>query len=223
MGRMWMGTRGHERWVPDCSINPDFSQVGSSQTMRYLNGGAASRRSKSASKQYAMTWNMKHRDDIRVITDLAQGVYDTRDGTNLIYFLDPMALDRNVLSQMYATPVQAAVDGMPMVVDVDPVAVPTPLNQLDYPARSARYRVSRLDVTVPIYVPIPPGHTAWVGAHGSQDGVSLICSPVINGNVTTGQPLTLLSVSDVTRVNTPIVGSVETTGLELQLALDDPA
>lgn len=223
MGRMWMGTRGYERWVPDCSINPDFSQIGYSNVSRFLNGGASSKRSKASSKQYNMTWNMKRRDELRFITDLAQGLYDAVDGVNLIYFLDPMAMERNVLSQMYASPMQGAVDGMPWVPDYEPKLVPTGDATQSYPVRSAVYALKNSDVSSKVYIPIPPGYVGWVGVHGISSGASVRSARVRpGGQADSPMNLPTLSVNDVTRVGSAFKASDGLIGIELDLGIDTP-
>jgi hypothetical protein len=97
---MWMGTRDFADWVPACSINADFSSVGWSAKTTYLNGGAYVRRSRGTHKEYELNWPLSPRDDLRKIDDLAKGLW----GDGLIYFLDPFAMDKNVLPPHWASP-----------------------------------------------------------------------------------------------------------------------
>lgn len=218
MGRMWMGTRGYERWVPDCAINPDFTRQGASATTTFLGGGRKVVRSRSGSKSYQMTWNMKHRDDVRFISDLAEGLYDAFDGVNLVYFLDPMAMDRNVLSQMHASPMQAAIDGIPWISRKEPKLVPTGSSSLGYPARSAVYSLKDTDVSSKVYIPIPPGYSAWVGVHGQQDDACVRVATVSSaGNASSPKKLEILSIDDPLRFNSQFSASESVIGIELDI------
>lgn len=221
MGRMYMGPRGYEQWVPDCAINPDFSRQGSTSVQRFLNGGASVNRSKAGSKIYAMTWNMKGRDELRPIRDMAEGLFDVTDGVNLIYFLDPMAVDKNLLSQMYASPMQGADDGISWLPDRDPTLVPTGRSSLRYPARSAVYKLTKADVSSKVYIPVPPGYSIWVGVHGQQSGASIRVAAVDSiGNAGPGFPIRTLSVFDTKRVDVETRGTEDVIGIELDLSVD---
>jgi hypothetical protein len=155
-----------------------------------------------------MSWNLKKRDELRPITDYADGIY----GNELIYFIDAMAMDKNVLPQHWAFPGQALFDAPPLVKNTPPTAVPTPVNTLAYPTTSAVYTLGGTSQT--IWLPIPPGYTAWVGVHGEASLVPTDTAAV-QGTVDGGAPVALpfLAVTDDTRFSTSFDG----TGLELTL------
>src|SRR5690606_23968116 len=137
-----------------------------STSSQYLNGGAGARGSTSSHKEYDMSWGTLNREKVRMITDYADGIYDTREGVNLIYFIDPTTTGpfSNVLPQLWAAPFQQGVEGLTLFSGQRPDIVQTPVNTFDYPARSIRYKAN--STASSLWIPIPPGYTAWVGVHG---------------------------------------------------------
>jgi len=216
---IWFGTRGYETWVKAPMAGGDHSRVGFSGGIPYLNGGAGVVASQSAHREYAWTWsNGTTRDELRAIIDFAEGVYDSQDGINLIYFIDQMTYDTNVLPQHWATPSLGANDGMPLLLDVDPNLADTPANELRYPARGAVYTVGT--ERQELYIPIPPGYVAWVGVHGSATGAAAVEVTPVRGYAS-GAPFnaTLLGVTDQTRVVDQVAASDSVSGLTLTLSV----
>lgn len=201
-GQMWMGTRGYERWVKaPLSGNLDFSRVGWQAQSSYLNGGASVRSSFASHKEYAMAWRGT-RHDLRLIDDLHTGMF----GTGLIYFIDPVAADKNVLPLQWSYPALAAKDGPIFVGTARPSTVSTPSNGMGYPIDSVQYAATTTSKT--LYVPIPPGYTAWFGYAGGSGGAGPIrLTPILPGNISgTVITPTMLPVAGPTRMNTTLVG-----------------
>lgn len=194
---MWFGTRGHMQWIPACTPETDISRVGWSSESQQLNGGATVRRSVASHKAFNLEWPVNTRDALEPIQSFADGVY----GQGLLHFLTPDALDRNVLPAHVAFPAQAAYGAPLLAGDDDPVISPTASNTLGYPAETATYTVAAPGPAV--YVPIPPGHTAWVGVHGVDGtGGRVTATPVTGASdAGTAVDLTVLAVTDDTRFN----------------------
>jgi hypothetical protein len=199
---IWIGPRGNALWVPAPSVsNIDFSPSGYSNQVNYLNGGAGVRSSWASHREYVMQWTLKSRDSLRPLQDMAAGMY----GTGLIFWSNPMAMDRNVLPECWAWPAQAALDA-PILVNgstgVRPTSSATPANTLGYPATSISYPVSGTSQT--LHVPIPPGYVAWLGWHGTSNGNGgLIVTPVYSASsVGPATYPAILPVTSTTRCNT---------------------
>jgi hypothetical protein len=188
------------KWVPYPQVDgTSFTKGGWNSLLEYKNGGARVSSSRSGYQSYTFGW-LGSRDDLRFIKDLASGLYDNSDATDLIYFLDAQAADKNLLSPVWASPAVAASDGLTLFPGQVPSLVQTPANALDYPARSAVYTTNTASSST--FIPIPPGYTAWVGAHGSATGSAGILVTTTQGLTSGAQTkLTMLSVTDVTRVN----------------------
>lgn len=178
-GQMWFGNKRYMQWVPCPESGASYGAQGAMQSMDYLNGGAFRRRSATAAKTRRMSWSLTSRDRLRGITDFADGIY----GDGPIYWTDPMTMDKNVLSPSFAAPSLTARDGVPLVNGSRPTIVPTGGELNGYPIDSAVYSISAGQSARKEYIPIPPGHTAWVGAHGdpmSTGGIAV--NYVLNGN-----------------------------------------
>lgn len=222
---MWFGTRGYETWVKAPEPGGDSSRVGFTNSLQLLNGGVSLRISQAAHREYSWTWpNVSSRAQIRPIIDFAEGVYDYQDGVNLIYFIDPMVADTNVLPQNWATPSQGLADGIPLFDDDDnpPVAVVTPANSYRYPARGAQYAKAANPQS--LYIPIPPGNVAWIGVHGATtsaaSGISV--QPVL-GTANSGAPtiLAMQTVTDAALTNFSVAASSSVGGIVLSPVLAD--
>lgn len=194
----YMGTRQAMVEMTAPSVNMPSSKQGYFNKVDFLNGGTAIRRSVAAHKNYTMTWNSMNRDDARVILDIADGVH----GPGPVYIHDPMAVDRNVLPQWWATPSQGGYDGLPLNDGVRGEIVQTATNSLGFPAESIIYTVAS-GQTRDIWIPIPEGHRAHIGAFGSNGtGGTVVATPTIN-SINNGTPvtLTLMGVTDDSRFN----------------------
>lgn len=221
--QMWFGTRGHERWVPAPVINPSYERIGYAASAQYLGGGFGSRESKNAHNAYTLSWGpSKNRDQIRAITDFADGVFDATTDVDLIFWIDPMAADKNVLNQAWATPALGCSDAPPLITRSTgrgrPVAETVPSGPVRYPALGAHF-LQRFDsLTREQYIPIPPGYSAWVGVHGDAAAADRVIVQRVNGYSEVGAPVApgVLGVVP-TRVNTEF-SSVDSSGIVLRFA-----
>lgn len=214
--RMWFGNRNYMRWVPCPQVGADYGLSGSQQQADYLSGGSFVRNSMNKAKTFALTWSLTSRDDIRGVTDFAEGVY----GPGPIYWSDPFNMDKNVLAQAMATPSLGGYDAPTLTGGERPQLVPTSFNTLGYPTESASY-VTNIATDTPLrhYVPIPPGYTAWVGVHGSAGTGGAIYVLPTKGTAAAGSPTaaTMLSVTNTTRVNLSVDSSSSVDGIEIYL------
>jgi len=201
-GLIYMGLMDREKWVEAPQISADFSSVGWQSKSQGLNGGATIRSSFTSHKEYTLTWGLRPRTAFSPIKRMTSGI----DGTGLTYFLDPFAMDLNVLPGQWAFPGSAALDGPVLIGNDRPTAiVDTVPNALGYPIQSVAYALNATSRS--LYVPIPSGYTAWFGWHGSSDGwggVRLTTrSGGTAGTVYFPEPL---SVTDTTRFNQSLSG-----------------
>ena len=207
---MWMGPRGGECWVPAGTVGNMQTPVGWSGGTTGLNGGFTGRRSKNTHMEYTLGWIKKSRNRLRPVNDMYAG---TR-GPGLIYFIDPMAADLNVLPMAWSFPALATYDAPPIVGDVRPSRVPTPENGLNYPRESALY--TGTGTSRKLYIPIPPGYSAWFGVHGYSSGTGGVCVTPLrrSGNPDADVFPPIIDVNDPTRVNVSFA-SADYTGIEV--------
>lgn len=219
--RMWFGTKERMSAIRAPKIDYAAPKVGwSGGTTQYLNGGAYVRRSITAHKEYSFSWGNMSREEIRLINDYADGVY----GSGPVYFLDPFAMDTNLLPQHWATP-RLVWDDAPVlmggdrstVLDLGNLAV----NPLGYPAKGATYYDSGAG-SVPmaqrprLYIPVPDGYTLWFGVHGQpyQTSPNIVQVKPSNGAAVT---MPLLGLSDTNRFSNSWDGTTAMTGVEISL------
>ena len=194
----YMGTREKMLEVRAPSVNLPSSKQGYFNKVDFLNGGTAIRRSQASHKTYTMTWNSMDTDEARDILDIADGVH----GTGPVYVHDPISANRNVLPQWWATPSIGGYDGLPLNDASRGELVTTPSNTLNFPHDSITYTVEA-GLTRRVWVPIPEGYTAHIGAYGANGtGGTVVATPTVSA-VTDGTPvtLTLLSVTNDARFN----------------------
>lgn len=200
---MWFGTRGRMQWIGAPDVTMPSSSINWNARLKFLGGGARVRSSMASAREYTMSWSLVHRSDVQAVIDYADGMY----GSGAIYFADPFAMDQNMLPIAWAQPYISGYDGI--ILDngrVRPQLIPTSANAYGYPAESAVFNVITPPVGADIYsvyVPIPPGYTAWVGAHGQAGTGGLVQCTVSTGPATVGATtnLTLLPVTTATRFN----------------------
>lgn len=214
---MWIGPRGNAFWLKAPAPGAAFTPVRWQSKAQQLNGGATITASLNSHMEYEMTWSTASRDALRPITDLWSGIY----GPPPFYFIDPMAAEYNVVPKAWSFPGQATYDARPIVGDARPKRMKTPANTLLYPPESAQYTVTDDTISRKLYIPIPPGYAAWVGAHGDTSGPAVGVTPYVTGDVAVATvPLDMLTVTDDTRCSDSFDGG-DYQGIELSIIPGD--
>lgn len=211
---MFIGTRERMLEVKCPNVTMPSGKNGWSTELNFLNGGASIRRSTAASKKYEMTWAVMTRDEARVILDLA----DRLHGLGEIYWLDPFVADKNMLPQYWASPMQGLYDGLPLTGGERPVAHVTP-DSNGFPIESVEYDVTGLDTSRTVWIPIPPGYTAYVGVYGiAGTGGYVQARPSIGPtSYDTPHAMVPMSVSNPARYNYTVSASDGYNGVELSM------
>lgn len=215
-GYVWFGTKAHMQWVTAPAVDITAGKVGYNASANFLNGGAWHRRSKTSAKQYALSWNMKHADEVQPILDYADGVY----GNGFVYYVDPFIAERNVLPAYVANPSMNAYDGPWLAGGERPTLVTHASSTNGYPTESAQYTITSSATVPSVFIPIPEDHTVYVGAHGSvQSGNARVTVTPVISSIANGTPvdLTLLAVTD-DRTNASWSYSSGIIGVEISMA-----
>lgn len=211
--KMYFGTRDKMSWIPCPAVDRPASNVGWSNSLQLLNGGNATIRSKGSHREFEMAWNLISREDAGRIEAFASGAY----GDGPYYWSDPMSMEYNVLPPQWASPALSShqyggvnISGQSTFSVTDEA---TPENNYDYPTRSLSIWGfgGATPNGVPIWIPIPPGHTAHIGVHGGTAS-GVILTP--DG----GSPIQLEHMAETTseRTNTSVDGNV-TGGFTLEV------
>lgn len=213
--KMWFGTKQFSRWIKVQSPGSAPALMGSSERLDFGNGGVALRESINGHMEYALTWNRVTAREAREITDFASGLF----GDGPYYLSEPSSTGQNVLNKAWSAPGLTAKDGIPLAGDARPEIVQNLDQSQGYPFEMAKYLVGAADPVRKFYLPVPPGHVAWVGAHGdTASTLALVAQPTVRG-ISAG-PSTSIPVAGV---NTPVrfthgfPASGEQSGIELSL------
>lgn len=166
-----------------------------------LNGGGWALNSWGSHKRYNYEWPASSSREV------AQKMKSYRDGTygrGLLYFLEPTIFTTNVLPAHWADPSMSIDNEAPsLVYGVDPTPVATSGGaNLGLPITSARYDLSSVtpqSVPTPdssVFIPIPEGHTLFLGAFYSSTGTGGVFATPVNGNGTLGTAVKLTEKSN---------------------------
>lgn len=211
--RTYFGTREFATWINTVAPGVGYNMVGQRDNLQYLGGGAGGRSSSGYHMEYTLSWPNASRDEVRLITDFYAGIH----GDGLIHWLDPFAMDKNLLSAMWASPFLNCSDGYPLVGNERPKMVPNPDRSQLYPSRMAQYAFAASAPKRSAYVPVPPGYTAWIGAHGVASTQGLVARSTVAGTPVGAEVLVpIQSVSDRTRFSASIPGG-EQGGVEISV------
>lgn len=177
---VYFGTKDRMTWLRAPDANYDGSRVGWDGNMtQFLNGGVNIRRSTLAHRTFNLSWNMMSRDEIRAIMDYAEGVY----GDGAIYYLDPFAMDKNLLPQHWATPALALDDPYILVGEGLIVRGTYGVTTVDgFPTRNVT--ISGNGTGPGLYIPIPEGYKAWFGIYGTPQAEGPVAITTDSGQVT---------------------------------------
>ena len=166
-----------------------------------LNGGGYGLHSWGSHKRYTYEWPQSSSPET------AQMMKSYRDGTygrGLLYFLEPGIYRTNILPAHWADPSMAIDNEAPsLVYGVDPTPVATSGGaNLGLPITSAQYDLSSVtpqSIPTPdssVFIPIPTGHTLFLGAFYSSTGTGGVFATPVNGNGTLGTAVKLTEKSN---------------------------
>lgn len=191
---LWFGTVDRMEWVPTPNRGADVSGVGWQAGGELLSGGAYQFNSFNSAKNFSFEWpQSSSRTAAQLMKSYADGTY----GRGLIYFLDPLTYNTNVLPALWADPSMGiGSESNTLVPGVTPTATPTTGNsELRLPVRSAFYNLTPVGVTTPetlddsnsVFIPIPDGFSLFMGAFYSSTGsAGVFYSSVSQGGAVTG-------------------------------------
>ena len=208
----WCGTEQRMEWFATPLQGADSSPSAWGADGTLLNGGGWALNSWGSHKRYTYEWPASSSREV------AQKMKSYRDGTygrGLLYFLEPTIFTTNVLPAHWADPSMAIDNEAPsLVYGLEPQAVPTsggaanelPVNSAYYNLTSAPQTQTTPDSSV--FIPIPEGHTLFLGSFYSATGSGGVFATPVNSNGSYGTPvrLTELENSATQIVNDPFSG-----------------
>lgn len=179
--KLWFGTIGNMGWFPTPNRGADVSPAGWSAGGQLLNGGAYQFGSFNSARTYQFEWPMSsERRHSQKMKAFADGTY----GRGLIYFIDPLIYDQNVLPAMWADPsMGVGFEANALVPGVTPTALPSEAPaSMEGPSQAAFYsfgfgtapQISNLDDSNSVFIPIPEGFQVILASHYSYTGTARI-------------------------------------------------
>lgn len=192
----WFGTEERAGFFATPLKGADSSPSAWGVDGTLLNGGGYGFNSVGSHKRYTYEWPQSSSPET------AQMMKSYRDGTygrGLLYFLEPGIYRTNILPAHWADPSMSINNEAPsLVYGLDPVGVPTSGgSDLNLPIVSAQYDLSATPAqTAPtpdssVFLPIPTGHTLFLGAFYYATGSGGVYATPINSNGTLGNTVKL--------------------------------
>lgn len=176
---LWFGTVDRMQWFPTPNRGADVSSQGWQDGGTMLNGGGYQLNSFGSAKNYVFEWpSSSSREVAQLLKSFSDGTY----GRGLIYFLDPLTWQTNVLPAHWADPsMTLGLESPSLVPGVTPSASTTSGGDaMNLPVRSATYNLSGTGPMTPaslnesnsVFIPIPEGGLLYLGAVYSSTGSS---------------------------------------------------
>lgn len=197
----WFGTEEKAQFFATPLKGADSSPSAWGVDGTLLNGGGYAFNSFGSHKRYNYEWPQSSSPET------AQMMKSYRDGTygrGLLYFLEPGIYRTNILPAHWADPSMSLNNEAPsLVYGVDPIAVPTSGgDHLNLPINSAQYDLSNTPpqaVPTPdssVFLPVPTGHTLFLGAFYTATGTGGVFATPVNSNGSFGTTVRLTEKSN---------------------------
>jgi hypothetical protein len=139
-----------------------------------LNGRRHIKRSHGASRSFPVSWlgSMNSSDmteSLHTVKDFADGLY----GTTKIHWLDPFAMESNILPPHWAAPMLAETDWPPLIEGNVVISASTAYASTNsYPSKKAVYNFPLTNPAKELTIIIPPGYNFHFGWHADTAGLS---------------------------------------------------
>lgn len=210
--QMWFGTINRMRWVPVPLRGANMSPIGWNEGGTLLNGGGYEDHSIGSHKEYMFEWrDTSSREAAQVMKSYRDGTF----GRGLLYFIDPLIYDRNILPAHWADPSMGIDNGArSLVAGIHPTGITTVDGDAqDLPVTSAVYDLATIDEGYrgeyeSVFIPIPPDMTLLLGSQHSATGSGAILVAVADadGTVGTEEALVPLGNDSTVMVNSSVTG-----------------
>lgn len=216
--KVYFGNAVMQFWIPAPQSGLTASTTGFSTTAQLLSGRAFTRRSAASHRGFDASWlgalnSEVPEDSLHTIKDYSDGIY----GEGPFYWLDPYAINTNLLPPHWAAPMLTEKDwpticAIPSGFGVTSF-VPTSANSKSYPYKSLYINLAstqEFESTSSNRTIIPTGHRFHFGWHGEV--VSGSATVVLRAysratGLPTYIPTTPLSVNSAIRTNTQVSGT----------------
>lgn len=223
-GQVYFGTADKQMWIKAPASGMKATPVSWGTQTTLLNGRAFVKRSKQSHREFGMNWVGSLNDSdlalsLQTIKDFADGIY----GAGPYYWVDPYAVDQNILPPHWAAPMLAETDWLRLSSDIVPTFTSATVNN-HFPTKYATYTTSgAYESTQKLTLIIPSGYKLAFGWHGpsgsSASGIRITPYLRSTGAADTNINPVMLTAGGSVRTNTNISGTTYSR-VEIFLATD---
>lgn len=211
--KVYFGNSTKQTWIPAPQSGLSAGTSSFISQAQLLSGRQSVRRSKASSRSFGTSWvgpmnaaNIE--DSIYTVKDFADGLY----GEGPFYWLDPYAIDTNLLPPHWAAPMLSG-DDWPAITSIATVTkTTTPANNYNYPYQSLSlsFGATIIEPTEKFRVIIPEGHKMHFGWHGVQssgEATVIVRAYDRDTGAATDIETSPIAVTSQTRTNTQVRGN----------------
>jgi hypothetical protein len=210
MSGVYFGNKDKQLWIKAPKTGLKANNSGKIVQNDYLSGRSSIKRSQASKRTYDPSWlgyqNSEDGTSIYVLKDFADGLY----GQGPFYFLDPYAIDQNILPPHWAAPMLTEKDWPSLApgFSANFVVEDVPNN---YPMSYASYEVAgTYQSTNKLTIIIPKDYALNFGWHGptagSSTGVRVVPYLRATGEADTALNPAKLPTNSTTRTNLKLKG-----------------
>lgn len=211
-GKVYFGNKNKQTWIkaPASGLKAGFS--GYVSETQLLNGGATLRRSQASHRKFSASWNgsMNSTDateNLYTIKDYSDGLY----GDGPYYWLDPFAMNQNILPPHWAAPMLAEKDWSDLSAGAFVPTFTSSTAGNSYPIKYAEYvTTDAYESELKLTIIIPTDYALNFGWHGpsgsSTSGIRIVPYLRSTGAADTALNPTRIDAGGTIRTNTKIKG-----------------
>ena len=197
--QFYFGTEERMRFMRAPNVGMDSGMHGRSVNGTLYNGMAYADQSVGTHRQYVMEWPPS---SSLPEAALMEGYRNRVYGVGPLYFNSPLSYPYNVLAARWAAPAMACgLEGSSMIDQYTPGLSATSGSATnDLPVNSAFYDLVNAAVGFQqadsLFVPVPPGYTAYVGAFYQKTGTGVVAVVPVDLSGANGASVTLTAVAN---------------------------
>lgn len=210
--KVYFGNAQSQCWIPAPLTGLKADSNGFMSEVQLLNGRSFVKRSGGNHRSFSTSWsgslNAEAREDsLHTIKDYADGIY----GPGPFYWLDPYAMETNLLAPHWASPMLSLSDWQSICSIGTATLVDTTSNTKSYPYKSLKLVITEQEAsTIKHRIIIPEGYKLHFGVHGQlvSGGAKVTLSQYPrSGGSAVNVDATILANNSGIRTNTQINGN----------------
>lgn len=225
-GKVYFGNKDKQTWIKAPASGLKSALAGYVSETQLLNGGASLRRSQASHRKFSAAWtgSMNSADateNLYTVKDYADGLY----GEGPYYWLDPFAMDQNILPPHWAAPMLAQKDWTDLSGGAIVPTFTAATVAHNYPIKYAEYvTTDDYESTLKLTIIIPVDYALNFGWHGpsgsSNSGIRIVPYKRTDGTADAALNPARIDAGGTVRTNTKIKGDTYSY-VEIFLATND--